>query len=131
MKLSPFSKKQEDQQQEYYEDRLVVIESDSTVCEIYDNVTIDEDSLNASGARDLKVPKADCIVKVSETGRVWIYNAPEQHVANTERLAALERSMVLKQLTMYKPEDPQNPNSDLRFWAVVGICIVLSFVSIF
>lgn len=129
MKL--FNKKQTEEQQDYYEDRLVVIETDSTVCEIFDDVTVDEESLNARGARELKVPKADCIVKVSEMGRVWIYNAPHQHVQTTERLAALERSTVLKQLTMYKPEDPPNPNTDLRFWAVVGIAIILAFVSIF
>lgn len=132
--INPFKRKESQQQEEelaIYDDRLVIFESDSNVCEIYEDVSVDAESINVAGERAKKVPKADCTVHVSEMGRVWLYNAPTAHVQTTEHLAELEKSIVLKQVTMYKPEQEFNPNLDMKFWAVVGIAIILAFVSIF
>lgn len=131
--INPFKQKTKDETEEIamYDDRLIVFESDSNVCEIYTDVTVDAESVTGHGDRVKKIHKADCTIRVSEMGRVWLYNAPTAHVQTTEHLAELEKSIVLKQVTMFKPEAEFNHNLDMKFWAVVGIAIVLAFVSIF
>lgn len=106
------------------DDRLVVYENDGHNCEIYYVTEVNDESVIVAGRA--VVPKGDCVVSTSSEGRIWLYDAPKKHVHEVERLARLERSMVLQQITNYKPEPPVNPNLDLKFWALA----ILLFVAI-
>lgn len=55
------------------------------------------------------VPIEDVEITNGIEGRIFFYRAPAQSVAETRRLAALEQSMVLNQITAYRP--PELPNS--------------------
>lgn len=104
------------------DDRLIIYESDGHNCEIYYVTEISDEAVICAGR--VVVPKADCHVSMSAEGRVWLYNAPKAHVHEVERLAQLEKSMVLRQMTNYNPEKPVNPNLDMKFWAMAFLLFV-------
>lgn len=104
------------------DDRLIMYESDGHNCEIHYITEISDEAIICAGRA--VVPKEDCHVSMSAEGRVWLYNAPKAHVHEVERLAKLEKSIVLRHMTSYNPEKPVNPNGDLRFWAMVFLLFV-------
>jgi len=110
--------------EEFYEtdDRLVVYDADRRICNMYYITHIDDESVMAAGK--VKVPKDDCQVANSEEGLVYLYNAPTEIIKETERLARLEESIVLRQITQYEEPEVPNPNMDLFKWALVVLLIV-------
>lgn len=111
------------------DDRLVIWENDGHNCEIYYVTEITDESVICAGR--VVVPKGDCSVATSSEGRVWLYDAPKAHVHEVERLARLEKSMVLQQITNYKPEPKENPNLDMKFWALIGLLFVAIIAAAF
>lgn len=113
-----------DNPEEFYEtdDRLVVYDADRRICNMYYITHIDDESVMAAGK--VKVPKDDCQVANSEEGLVYLYNAPTEIIKETERLARLEESIVLRQITQYEEPEVPNPNMDLFKWALVVLLIV-------
>ena len=104
------------------DDRLIIYESDGHNCEIHYITEITDEAVICAGRA--VVPKEDCHVSMSAEGRVWLFNAPKAHVHEVERLAKLEKSIVLRQMTSYNPEKPANPNHDMRFWAMTFLLFV-------
>ena len=111
------------------DDRLVIYESDGHNCEIYYVTEVSDEAVIAAGRA--VVPKQDCHVSTSSEGRIWLYNAPKAHVHEVERLARLEQSMVLQQITNYKPEPKENPNLDMKFWALAALLFVAIIAAAF
>lgn len=110
--------------EEFYEtdDRLVVYDADRRICNMYYITHVDDESVMAAGKA--KVPKEDCQVANSDEGLVYLYNAPTEIIKETERLARLEESIVLRQITQYEEPEVPNPNMDLFKWALVVLLIV-------
>lgn len=121
--------KKEDENFFDLDDRLIIYENDGHNCEIYNVTEVNDQAVIAAGRA--VVPKEECHVSTSAEGRIWLFNAPKAHVHEVERLARLEKSIVLQQITNYKPEPKENPNSDLRFWAVIGLLFVAIVVTAF
>lgn len=111
------------------DDRLVVYENDGHNCEIYYVTEVNDESVVVAGR--VVAPKGDCSVSTSSEGRIWLYNAPKAHVHEVERLARLEKSIVLKHITNYKPEPKENPNLDLKYWALAGLLFVAIIAAAF
>ncbi|MEA0565517.1 hypothetical protein [Lysinibacillus irui] len=111
------------------DDRLIVYENDGHTCEIYYVTEVNDEAVIAAGRA--VVPKGDCDVRTSSEGRVWLYNAPKKHVHEVERLAQLEKSMVLQKITDYKPEPKENPNLDMKFWALAALLFVAIIAAAF
>lgn len=129
--LNPMAKKKATEQaaeSTMLDDRLVVFD-DGGNCEIYDVDEVTADAVCVHG--HVTVPKEDCDAYVSSDGRVWLCGAPRQYVQETERLAALEQSMVLKQITQYKADPTPNPNMDFSKWVMAGIAIIAVIVGAF
>jgi len=122
-------KKKEEENFLDLEDRLIVYENDGHNCEIYYVTEVNEEAVIAAGRA--VVPKGDCSVSTSSEGRIWLYNAPKAHVHEVERLARLEGSMVLRQITNYKPEPVENPNLDMKFWALAALLFVAIIAAAF
>ena len=77
-----------------------------------------------------KIPLLDCVVTTGLDGRNYFYNAPTQSILETKRLADLERSMVLEQITAYRPPLPPSSmdwTKGLLFGALVLSIIGLMF----
>lgn len=111
------------------DDRLIIYENDGHNCEIHYVTEVNDISVICAGRA--VVPKQDCDVATSSEGRVWLFNAPKAHVHEVERLAQLEKSMVLNHITNYKPEPKENPNLDLKFWALAALLFVAIIAAAF
>lgn len=123
--------KKEKNIEEYFETdhRLVVFNEDKRTCDIVQVTNITDVSIISAGR--YSVPKADCEVTTSEEGLVFFYRAPSRVIQEVERLARLEQSIVLTQITQYKTEPKENPNLDMKFWAIAFLLFVAIIAAAF
>lgn len=71
------------------------------------------------------VPLEDCEVTTGVEGRIFFYRAPTQSIRETERLAKLEQSIVLRHITEYRP--PNMGGMDVQKWLLFAL-VFLAFV---
>lgn len=124
-----FGRKKDDDIFDIYGE-LVVYNADKRTV---DRVPIDDISdTHVTSTGRYSVPKEDLSIHVSTDGTVvYTLEAPEFYVQETERLAKLERSIVLTQITQFKPPVEDNPNTDMRFWALAVLLFVAIIASVF
>lgn len=106
----------------YLTDRLVVIDIDKRTSDVVYVDHVDDVAVTAAGR--YKVPREDCELFNSPDGLIYIMKADTQYISETRRLAALEKSVVLRHLTMYNPEPEPNPNLDFFKWGLFGLLFV-------
>lgn len=109
--------------------RLIVYNLDQRTTDICVVTAVTDEHVIAAGR--YSIPKSDCTVTSSELGRVFTFEAPNNVITEVERLARLEQSIVLQQLTNYKEPQVENPNLDLTKWALVGLLFVAIIVAAF
>lgn len=124
-----FNKKSETDVFEMSTDRLIVMDVEKRTSDVVYIDDVDDMSITSTGR--YKVPRGDCDVFTSPEGLVYILKADAQYVQETKRLAALERSVVLAQLTQYKPEPKENPNLDMFKWGLFFLLFVAIIVAAF
>lgn len=125
--MSLFNKSKNEDDLFATDEQLIVLDNERRVCDIYENVTADGESVTREGA--IKVPLSDCQVFTGTFGRIYVVNANElKYIENAKRLAQLEVSTTLKQLVEFKPEKKPNPNTDMKFWAMFIACIIAIFI---
>lgn len=110
-------------------DRLIIYNTDQRTVDIVPVTGVTDTQVESIGR--YIIPKQDVSVHVSDFGRVYTFEAPQKIVEETERLARLEQSIVLKQITNYKPEEEINPNSDLYKWALIFLLFVAIIAAAF
>ncbi|MED2934116.1 hypothetical protein P4308_18865 [Bacillus wiedmannii] len=105
-------------------DVLIVFDNEAKTSDIKRINNIEEDTLFVTG--EYAVPIADCEITNSVNGRNFFYRAPSQSVQETKRLAQLEKSMVLKHITQFKPKPPESPFDIMK----IGLMIIILFAFI-
>jgi hypothetical protein len=85
-------------------DLLIIFDDEKRTSDVMRVTGITEESVMVEGY--YKVPFQDCEITNGKEGRNFFYRAPSQSIRETERLARLEQSMVLSQITSYKPPVP-------------------------
>lgn len=130
MKL--FSRKRDEENEYSFEtnDLLIVFDMDNRTSDINHITHITEESVTVEGL--YKVPLADCEITTGRDGRNFFYRAPHESIKETERLAALEQSMVLTQITSYEPPIPPNSidwTKGLLFGLVFIAFIIIAVVA--
>lgn len=119
-----FNKKKDDELFEDLPDLLIVFDNDKKTSDVVNVTDIDDESVTAVGL--YKVPLADCEITNSREGRNFFYRAPAQSVDEVRRLAQLERSMVLNQITQFKPpEDKDGADFNKISMLVVVVLLIL------
>lgn len=111
------------------DDRLIIWNEETLSCEIHYVTEINDESIIAAG--HAVVPKNLCNIATSAEGRIFMYQAPAAAVQHVESLARLEQSIVLQHITNYKPEPKENPNLDMKFWALAGLLFVAIIAAAF
>lgn len=122
-------KKRKKEDEDYFAetDDVLVIFDDENKTSVIERVSeIREGAIYVTGKH--AVPVEDVEVTNGVEGRIFFYRAPAQSIAETKRLAALEQSMVLSQITAYKP--PQPPNSMDWTKAMLFGLVALGFITI-
>lgn len=105
-------------------DILIVFDDEKKTSEICRINEFTEESAIVTGKYN--VPVGDCEITNSLEGRNFFYRAPSQMIEETKRLAQLEKSIVLRQITNYKPyEDPQKGDLTKLF---LIIAIIVAFI---
>lgn len=109
-------------------DLLIVFDDTARTSDIKRITTITEDSIICAGY--YKVPLLDCEITTGAEGRNFFYRAPRQSITETQRLAQLEKNMVLNQITAYKP--PVLPSAmdwtkGLLFFLIFIAFVVIGF----
>lgn len=108
------------------DDVIVIFDADNKTSVIERVSEIRDGGIYVTGKH--VVPFEDAEITNGVEGRIFFYRAPAQSIAETRRLAALERSMVLNQITAYKT--PQAPNSMDWTKAMLFGLVALSFIVI-
>lgn len=98
--------REEDEYQFDTNDLLIVFDDEKKVSDIHRVTSVEDEAVIVAGV--CKVPLGDCEITTGKEGRNFFYRAPSQSVRETERLARLEMSTVLTQITSYKPPVPSN-----------------------
>lgn len=116
-----FNRKKEDEFFPDTNDILIVFDDDNKTSDIQRVSEIREGTIYVTGK--YAVPLQDCEITTGLEGRNFFYRAPAQSVQETQRLAELERSIVLKQVTSYNPP-VQEGGMDIQKWLLFGLVFV-------
>ena len=124
-----FQKKEVDEFSMETNDLLIVFDNDKKTSDIKSVTDVTDEAVICAGY--YKVPLQDCDITVGADGRNFFYRAPSRSVTETQRLAQLELSTVLTQITSY--QEPIPPSSidwtkgllfGLIFFAFIAIMII-------
>jgi len=119
--------KKKQQEEEFFpetNDLLIVFDHENKTSDIQRVSEIREGVIYVTGK--YAIPLLDCEITTGAEGRNFFYKAPSRSIQETQRLAELEKSMVLKQITAYKP--PQPPGvMDAQKWILNGM-VILAFI---
>lgn len=100
-----FNRKNDDDEYNFETaDLLIVFDDEKKTSDINRVTSVTTDSVIVAGS--YKIPLDDCEITTGKEGRNFFYKAPSRSIIETERLAKLEMSMVLTQITAYKPPVP-------------------------
>jgi hypothetical protein len=110
------------------QDIMVIFSTDGTA-EIAPIVEITEERVLAVGEVEYAVPLGDLKVYIGRRGRIFSYKAIEENITDSKRLAALERSIVLRQITMFEKEARPTENKlPMGKMILIGAGIVLMII---
>lgn len=110
-------------------DRVVILNQDGTADIAYVYDTDDQAIYAESGVQEYAIPVGDTNVKsfVSGIGRIYVLGADQDYVQDTKRLAALEKSIVLRHVTQFErriEEGKRMSVKELLLYALVGILLL-------
>lgn len=115
-----FFKKKEDEFFEDTTDILIVFDDEKKTSDIRNISHISDGAIKVVGYDGYSIPLEDCEITNSKEGRNFFYRAPTQSIKETQRLARLEKSLVLNQITEYRPNEDINKPDMMKF-LLVGV----------
>lgn len=126
-------KKKEDEE-DFYEyntgDVLVTFDPDNQTGDVVPVTSINHERVlgaDSYGKVNYAVPLSDLKVFTGRKGRIFFYNAPQESIKDTQRLADLEKSTVLQQITRYHDNATQQP-IDVMKYVLVGIIGIMGII---
>ncbi|NHN35561.1 hypothetical protein [Paenibacillus agricola] len=88
-----------------YEPRdVIIIFGSNGTADIATVLEIDSERILAAGEVEYSIPIADVKPYSGKRGRIFSYKASEENITDTKRLAELEKSIVLKQITLFEKQ---------------------------
>jgi hypothetical protein len=99
-----FKKKKDDEFYPETSDILIVFDDENKTSDIRRIDEIREGTIYVTGK--YAIPLEDCEITTGQEGRNFFYRAPSQSILETIRLAHLEQSIVLNQITAYRQPVP-------------------------
>ncbi|MDN4081306.1 hypothetical protein QYF52_25610 [Paenibacillus polymyxa] len=114
------------------QDVLVIFKEDGTAA-IAPVVAVNDERLYAESAEsNYSVPAADVKSYTGPRGRIFLYPTTVENVTDCQRIAALERSTVLRQITHFAPESPvaaKLPMGRIVIIALVVLVLIIMMVA--
>lgn len=111
------------------EDVLIVL-SNSGRADIARVDEINDERILAVGEVEYSIPIGDVSSYIGRKGRIFHYPAIEENVSDCKRIAALERSTVLRQITMFEKDTMTTADNKLPIGklALVGAVILIFII---
>ncbi|GAC92359.1 hypothetical protein KN10_2795 [Anoxybacillus flavithermus NBRC 109594] len=104
--MALFKRKEKDEFFPETNDILIVFDDEKKTSDIQRISDIRDNAIYVTGK--YHIPLDDCEVTTGPEGRHFFYRAPSRSVQETKRLAELEKSIVLRQITAYRAPEPQS-----------------------
>lgn len=104
--MALFKRKEKDEFFPETNDILIVFDDEKKTSDIQRISDIRDNAIYVTGK--YHIPLYDCEVTTGPEGRHFFYRAPSRSVQETKRLAELEKSIVLRQITSYRQPEPPN-----------------------
>jgi hypothetical protein len=107
----------------------VVIFSENGTADIAAVIDVDENAVYADSAdQEYAIPITDLKSFVGPSGRIYLLAADQDYIRDTQRLAALERSTVLRQVTQFtKPAAEATGGikiKEILLYILIGVLVV-------
>ncbi|MFD0717672.1 hypothetical protein [Paenibacillus sp. GCM10027626] len=108
-------------------DQVVIIEEGTAdIATVFD---IDDRAVYAeSSSQEYAIPIGDLKPYVGSSGRIFVLNADADYISDTKRLAELEKSIVLRQVTHYQKPPSEEPTSinirAILLYVLIGILLL-------
>lgn len=113
----------------YEPEDVLIIFSDDGTADMAPIVSIDDERIFAESPQgNYAIPIGDAKSYVGRKGRIFLFPSTLENVLDCKRIAALERSTVLRSITHFE-EDSSLPRKPLPKGLIIGIAIaVLLFI---
>lgn len=119
-----FGVKNEPQQRQ-----MMVILRDDGTADLASVVDVSSERVLAEGSDgEYAVPVGDLRSYTTQSGRVWVYPSTLENVTDCQRIAALERSTVLQQITRFRDDSAPAGRLPLGKLALIAAGVVLLIV---
>jgi hypothetical protein len=103
---------------------LIVLSEDGTA-EILPVADKNEERILAGQDGEIAVPIGDLMKYNGKRGRIWVYPSTIDNITDCHRIANLEQSTVLKQITHYVPQAVEPLKSfDLTKMLLFGLVVI-------
>lgn len=105
-------------------DTLVIMSDDGTA----DIVTVKDISEDRINGGNYAIPTGDVKSYTGPRGRIFVYPSTFENIQDARRLAGLEKSIVLRQLTQYSPPEIPDERRDITKllpWIVIVILVII------
>lgn len=110
------------------QDILIVFSTDGRA-DIAPIIEISDERILAVGEVEYAVPLGDTKAYIGRRGRIFSFPSTSENIADVKRIAALERSTVLRQITLFEKEartiDEKKPIGKLLLIGVVILIIII------
>ncbi|MBE3553575.1 MAG: hypothetical protein IMW85_00885 [Thermicanus sp.] len=105
-------------------DTIVIFDTESGMADIRPVLSVDHEKVQAEG---YSVPIGDTKAFTGRRGRIFAVNAPADATSDYRRIAELEKSTVLRQITRYTDNTKDQPIDFLKY-ILIGIIAVMAII---
>jgi len=131
--FNPFKKK-DAEEEDFYEyttgDVLITFDAENQTGDVVHVTDVNHERVlgaDSYGRTHYAVPISDVKIFTGRKGRIFFYNAPSESIMDTQRIADLEKSTVLQQITRY--HEPANHQPiDVMKYVLVGIIGIMGVI---
>lgn len=110
------------------QDTLIIFKEDHTA-DVAAVVDINDERLFAeSSSSSYSIPNGDYNSFTGRKGRIFLYPTTVQNVTDCERIAALERSTVLRQITHFQDDLPEHSKSPMGKMIMIGLAVLVLII---
>ncbi|MBY9082623.1 hypothetical protein KIH86_25365 [Paenibacillus sp. HN-1] len=117
--------------QEPYEpqDTLMIYKDEDGTADVATVIDVNDERLYAENAiTSYTIPVGQYKTYTGRKGRIFVVGAPLDAVSDYQRIAALERSTVLRQITHYQGDPPEPVRKPIGRYILIGLAVMVFLI---
>jgi len=108
---------------------VLIVFSDNGTADIATIIEISDERILALGEVEYAVPLGDSKAFIGRRGRIFCYPSTAENITDVKRIAALERTTVLRQITLFEKEarvtDLKKP---IGKYLIIGLILFIGII---